>query len=139
MDDPNNNSLLPANTEFVNPEGGAPAPDIIPEVPIEAPASAPPAPDPTKTTEGPRLPDREALLDEVGQKIEIFFGFTRDRSGRIQESVGAINKSKEPMEILRQRGSLVKGTLREMHATRLLQAKKLPGEQHNRLMKQLAP
>ena len=97
MDDSSNISLLPQNTDFVNPEG--PALDV-PDVLKEAPAAAPPPPDQPQTPEGPKLPDREALLNDLEEKIDGFFGFARNRSGKIQESVDGTNRLNKSLEEL---------------------------------------
>jgi len=109
MDDPSYKSLLPPNTDFLNPEGPSP----VPEVRSEAPAAAPPIPDPAKTPEGPKPPDREVILNEIGERIEGFFGFARVRSGRIQESVDVINRSRLPLERLKENGHSAKRILQD--------------------------
>jgi hypothetical protein len=113
MDDTSYKSLLPPNTDFLNPEGSTPVPDI-PEIHTETPAPAPPPPDLTKTPEGPNLPDREAVLKDLGEKIDGFFGFARVRGGRIQESADVINRSRQPLEELKENGSSTKRMLQEI-------------------------
>lgn len=135
MDDPTK-SILPQNIDFVNLEGPVPVPDI-PEVRTEAPASAPPAPTQPQTPEGPKYPDREVIIKEVGERIEGFFGFARVRSERIQESTDVIKRSKQPLERIAENGHRTKRALQEIPAGNAQDAAQKSGEIATRAEQQI--
>lgn len=84
---------------------------------ITEPADARESNTETTTTESekPEYPDKEVILNNLGERIEGFFGMARSRERNIRDSIDGARQSTRPLEDLKENGLRTSRTLREVN------------------------